>query len=119
MKTCPQCGTQNPDHYTHCPNCGAQYPAAQPMPQPMPQTNSYIPPAYQPDPVTSVGAWFGWSLLIGFLPLIGGIIMLCSVKDPSAKNYAKLIVVLQVIVLAIYILLFMLGIAGGMASSRY
>ena len=126
MKTCPQCGTQNPDHYTHCPNCGAQYtpqqpmaaPMQQPMPQPMQQPMGYVPPAYQPDPVTSVGAWFGWSLLISFLPLIGAIIMLCSVKDPSAKNYAKLIVVMQVIVLIFYIILFALGIAGGMAASR-
>ncbi|MBR4199727.1 MAG: zinc ribbon domain-containing protein [Oscillospiraceae bacterium] len=128
MKTCPQCGTQNPDHYTHCPNCGAQYPAQQPMTQPMqpplqqpmPQTNGYIPPAYQQpqDQVTSVGAWFGWSLLIGMLPLIGSIIMLCCVKDPSAKNYAKLIVVLQVIVTIFYVLMFLLGIAGGMSASR-
>ena len=118
MKTCPQCGTQNPDHYTHCPNCGAQYPIQQPMQQPM-QQNAYIPPAYQQqEPVTSVGAWFGWSLLIGMFPLIGAIIMLCCIKDPSAKNYAKLIVVMQVIVLVIYVLLFLLGIAGGMAASR-
>ena len=130
MKTCPQCGTQNPDHYTHCPNCGAQYPTQQPtlqpmqppvqqpMPQPSPQMNGYIPPAYQPDPITSVGAWFGWTLLIGILPLIGGIIMLCCVKDPSAKNYAKLVVVLQVVVTVIYVLVFLLGIVGGMSASR-
>lgn len=108
MVTCPYCGTQSPDTYPKCPNCGAQfvpqqtYQQPQPMQQPM---GGYVPPAYQQEPVTSVGAWFGWSLLIGLLPLIGAIIMLCAVKDPSAKNYAKLIVILQGIIIAVYILL--------------
>ena len=115
MATCPNCGTQNPDNYTQCPNCGAQL-AQQPIPQ---QPMGYVPPAYQQqEPVTSVGGWFGWTLLVGVLPLIGAIIMLCTVKDPSAKNYAKLIVIMQVIVIAIYVLLFVFGIAGGLAVSR-
>lgn len=103
MSICPQCGTQNPDNYSNCPNCGAQL-MQQPAPQPAaPTTGGYIPPAYQQAPPTSVGGWFGWSLLYGFLPLIGAIIMLCTVKDPSAKNYAKLIVIMQAIVIVIYI----------------
>lgn len=115
MIICPHCGTQSPDHYPQCPNCGAQLIQPQAAPQPMQQPMGYVPPAYQQQPVTSVGGWFGWSLLIGFLPLIGAIIMLCTVKDPSAKNYAKLIVILQAVVVAIYVLIFALGVAAGLS----
>lgn len=113
MITCPYCGTQSPDNYPKCPNCGAMF--AQPQ-QPMQQPMGYVPPAFQQEPITTVGGWFGWSLLIGFLPLIGAIIMLCSVKDPSAKNYAKLIVIMQAIFIALYVALIALGVA---ASSSY
>lgn len=108
MITCPYCGTQSPENYPKCPNCGAMF--AQPQ-QPVQQPMGYVPPAYQQDPITTVGGWFGWSLLIGFLPLIGAIVMLCSVKDPSAKNYAKLIVIMQAICIVLYIVLIALGTA--------
>lgn len=117
MITCPHCGTQNPDHYTQCPNCGNPLVQAQPQPQPA----AYIPPAAQQQPmgeITSTGLWFGWYLLMCVLPIIGTIIMLCASKDPSAKNYAKLMLILQCIGIAFYVLLIILGVASGMTGSR-
>ena len=49
----------------------------------------------------TVGEWF-----------LGAIIMLCTVKDPSAKNYAKLVVILQAVVIVIYVGLVFLLVAG-------
>ena len=119
MITCPHCGTMNPDHYTQCPNCGSPLVQAQAQPQPAPQPSAYIPPAAQPvNEITSLGSWFGWYLLLCILPVIGTIIMLCSVKDPSAKNFAKLMLILQAVVIAIYVLLFALGIAAGISGAR-
>lgn len=117
MITCPYCGTQSPDSYTKCPSCGAQFMQPQGTPPQMQQPMGYVPPAYQQEPVTTIGGWFGWSLLIGFLPLIGAIIMLCTVKDPSAKNYAKLIVILQAIFLALYVLL--IAFVSAVSSNLY
>lgn len=115
MLNCPHCGSQNPDYYTQCPNCGtslsgvrASSPAASPA--------GYSSPSYSSvaeQPVTSVGQWFLWSLLIGFLPLIGTIIMVCTVKDPSAKNAAKVGLIMQCVVIVLYIIMF----AAGMFSS--
>ena len=125
MITCPHCGTQSPDYYTQCPNCGgaisgasAQQPIQQPFQQPA-ATGGYVPPAFQPEPVTSMGAWFGWSLIIGLLPVIGSIILLCCTKDPSAKNYAKMVLVLQYIAVVLYIIAFACGIMSGIAESMY
>ena len=102
-----KCGAQHPDNYKQCPNCGnlLQSPATQPA-----TYNGYIPPAYQEAPTTSVGAWFGWYLLCAVLPLIGAIILLNVTKDPSAKNFAKLNIILSIIgiVLAIAMIGFVL-----------
>lgn len=97
MKLCPNCGTQNADMYTTCTNCNAPLPAAAPQPIYGGGTNGYIPRSLQSAPVTSMGGWFGWSLLCGILPIIGAIIMICSAKDPSAKSYAKATLILQII----------------------
>ena len=118
MAFCPHCGTQSPDNYTQCPNCGASLPQMQtPPPQPVyqgPPQNPYAgaypggpQPMMQPqDAVTSAGAWFGWTMLLGILPVIGAIIMLSASNDPSAKNYAKLMLILQAVVVGLYILFF-------------
>ncbi len=117
MAFCPHCGTQSPDNYTQCPNCGASLPQTQtPPPQPVYQGPpnpyaggypGYPQPMMQPqEPVTSAGAWFGWTLLLGILPVIGAIIMLSASNDPSAKNYAKLMLILQAVVVGLYILFF-------------
>ncbi len=55
---------------------------------------------------TSVGGWIGWLFLCSCLPIIGLIIMMCSAKDESTKNYAKANLIFMVIVLVIYIILF-------------
>lgn len=120
MITCPYCGTQSPDSYPHCPNCGGMLAQPQAAPQPMPQQAwpGYIPPAAQPEPTTSLGTWFCWWLLLMFLPVIGTIIMLCTTRDPSAKNYAKLVLILQGVVVGFYVLMIVFSIAGGLAISR-
>ena len=97
MKLCPNCGTQNADHFTQCPNCGTIRPAAAPQPVYSSGTNGYVPPAYQAAPVTTAGGWFGWSLLCGILPIIGALIMMSSAKDPSAKNFAKAMIIVQAV----------------------
>lgn len=96
MARCNQCGAELPDYYASCPNCGGQViqnTQPQPAPQPM---GGYIPMSQQRT-VTSMGGWFCWSLLIGFLPIIGSIIMMLTAKDPTAKNYGKLMLILQII----------------------
>lgn len=103
MKLCPNCGTQNADHFTQCPNCGTLLPDTTPQPV-YSGTAGYVPPAYQESPVTSMGGWFGWSLLCGLLPFIGPIIMLCSAKDPSAKNFGKAMLILQAVATVLLIL---------------
>ena len=72
---------------------------------------------------TSVGGWIGWMLLIGFLPLIGLIIMALAATDPSAKNFAKanllviaIITIIALIITAIAILIPLVLGAGAAAS---
>ena len=100
MAKCRSCGADLPDYYTSCPNCGstdiAQGVAA-------PASSGYVPMSQQ-RVVTSVGGWFGWYLLLSFVPIIGTIIMLCSAKDPTAKNYAKLMLILQIIAIILTII---------------
>lgn len=68
------------------------------------------------DPVTSVGQWFLWTLLIGFLPIIGTIIMFCTVKDPSAKNAAKVMLIMQCVAIVFYIIAFAAGMMGSITN---
>ncbi len=115
MLTCPHCGSQNPDYYTQCPNCGSSLSGAQQAPV---QNTGYAAPAYMAEePVTTAGGWFGWTMLMGFLPIIGTIIMLCTVKDPSAKNYAKLMIILQCVAMVLYIIMFAAGMFSGMMDN--
>lgn len=107
MAICSHCGTQSPDSYTQCPNCGAGLMQQQAAPS----AYGYNPPPAAEVPPTSVGGWFGWHVLCWILPLIGTIIMLCSVKDPSAKNYAKVMLIMQIISIVIVIACFGLLIA--------
>lgn len=120
MAFCPHCGTQSPDNYTQCPNCGASLPQMQtPPPQPVyqgppqnPYAGGYAQPVSPMDEITSTGSWFGWYLLVSILPVIGPIIMLSATKDPSAKNFAKLWLILQAVVVVIYILFFFLAVVS-------
>lgn len=102
MARCSQCGAELPDYYTSCPNCGAQLTPGAPIPQAQPM-GGYIPMGQQRE-VTSALGWLGWSLLCGFLPIIGAIIMLNVTKDPTAKNFAKLMIILNCIGLVIGLL---------------
>ena len=68
MARCNQCGSELPDYYTSCPNCGGGVVRQAPPVQPAQPMNGYIPMAQQRE-VTGMGAWFGWSLLCGILPI--------------------------------------------------
>ena len=100
MARCTSCGAELPDYYTSCPNCGGT--------QVVRGESAAQPAAYAPLPpqreVTSTAGWVGWILLCSYVPLIGVIIMLLTAKDPSAKNYAKLMVVFMIIGLIIGVL---------------
>lgn len=106
MARCNGCGAELPDYYTSCPNCGAQLNAAVPNMQPpqAPPMGGYVPPAGQQREVTSVLGWLGWSLLCSALPIIGAIIMLNVTKDQTAKNFAKLMIIMNCIGLVIGLL---------------
>ena len=102
MARCGQCGSELPDYYTSCPNCGStainKGAAAGPAPV------GYIPPAATRE-VTTVGGWFGWTMLMSVLPIIGAVITMKASKDPTAQNYAKLMIILQAISLVLQIVL--------------
>ena len=94
MARCTTCGAELPDYYTSCPNCGGTQVVRGGAAAPQAQVNSYAQPQ---ENVTSVGGWIGWILLCIFVPIIGVIVMLCVTKDPSAKNYAKLSLIMMII----------------------
>ena len=110
MARCNQCGAELPDYYASCPNCGGQVtqntqpqqPYAQPYAQP---TGGYIPRSEQRT-VTSMGGWFCWLLLCNVLPIVGPIIMMLTAKDPTAKNYGKLTLILQIISMVLVVVFF-------------
>lgn len=73
------------------------------QPAPNPYQQPYQVP-YQQPVVTTAGGWFGWIVLCSFLPLIGLIIMLCTTKDPSAKNYAKCMLIYSAIIFVVFLI---------------
>ena len=103
MARCNSCGANLPDYYTSCPNCGGKDLAKSPV-SAAPASRGYIPMSEQ-RVVTSMGGWFCWYVLLGFVPIIGTIIMLCCTKDPTAKNYAKLTLIMQIIGIVLGIVL--------------
>ena len=102
MARCNSCGAELPDYYTSCPNCGGTSISKAPS-SASSVSSGYVPMSEQ-RVVTSALGWFGWFMLISFVPLIGTIIMLCSTKDPTAKNYAKLALIMQIIGLVLCII---------------
>ena len=102
MARCTSCGAELPDYYTSCPNCGGTQVVRGGSAAPQAQMDSYAQPQQN---VTSVGGWIGWILLCMFVPIIGVIVMLCTTKDPSAKNYAKLSLIMMIIGIVIFGLL--------------
>ncbi len=117
MKLCPNCNSQNADAYTQCVNCGAVLPQAAPQPVYSGNTGYGMPMSSPPTEVTSPIGWFGWYLLCSYLPIIGPIIMMNVSKDPSAKSFAKLTLVLSAIglVLLIIVIAFVFSMIGRFA----
>ncbi|HAG13401.1 MAG TPA: hypothetical protein DCG49_06010 [Ruminococcus sp.] len=96
MARCNQCGSELPDYYTSCPNCGCQSISKGAAAQGYGQQAGYSMPV-QTREITSPGQWFGWLLLMGVLPIIGAVIVMKSSRDQTAQNYAKLVIILQAI----------------------
>ena len=67
----------------------------------------------------SVGNWF-WTIFISGLPLIGLIMLFVwgfsSETDPSKKNWAKAMLLFQLIALIFVFFLFTLGVFGAMMN---
>lgn len=133
MTKCFNCGAEYEGNY--CPDCGTENPNAAEMPtvSQTPQQNYSAPPppppAYTPPPVynnvavvknndvTSVGGWIGWLFLIGLLPFIGIIIMLCCSHDESAKNFAKAQLFFMLLAIGIVVLILILAAVLGATAS--
>ncbi|MCD8095295.1 MAG: zinc ribbon domain-containing protein [Ruminococcus sp.] len=119
-KFCTSCGAQIGDTDMLCPNCGAaqpkisqpvqgyQQPNVQPNPMPNP-VYAQINQAQAAENPTGVIGWIGWMLLCSILPLIGAIIMACSAKNKSTKNYAIANLVLMFLGALIFVLIFVVG----------
>ena len=130
-KYCKKCGAQMlSDEAVCCLNCGAVQPAEIGEPEQesysqnasQPQQNNFnpqqaqqdyfssfssgssVPRSYRNDATTPLG-WLGWSILCSILPIIGALIMMSLAKDESTKNYAKLMLVLYIIVIILYVIL--------------
>ncbi len=111
MARCTSCGSQLPDYYKSCPNCGGtQLESEAAAPQFQPQ-HAYVPRSMQRVSLTG-GQWFGWLFLCNLLPIIGPIIMLNVVKDPSAKNFAKMMIVFSIIGLVLSLLIYVPALIG-------
>ena len=102
MARCNSCGAELPEYYTSCPNCGGRDVTRNPL-RVESSTSGSVPISEQ-RVVTSALGWFGWFMLISFVPIIGTIIMLCTTKDPTAKNYAKLALIMQIISIVLCII---------------
>ncbi|MCQ2417074.1 MAG: hypothetical protein MJ071_04595 [Oscillospiraceae bacterium] len=94
MARCAQCGSEQPDFYKNCPQCGGAIIAGPAGPA---APTAVYTPAGSTRQITTVGGWFGWTMLLGFLPIIGAVIMMLTSKDETAKNYAKLMLILQIV----------------------
>lgn len=109
--TCNQCGTANADSTQFCRQCGAQlYPSA-----PQPQQNYQVPPIQQTTiyqqqgetPVSILG-WIGYMILfaIPLVNLITIIVILCSSKNKTLKNFVIAEIIIAVIGILIAVLIF-------------
>ena len=138
MPFCPYCSADIVPGLYQCPNCGSPLspsqtaaqaavqaaPAPQPIytQQPMPPAQQSMPaPSMQPyapaampayaEPVVPVSTWMGYILLCLCMPVIGPIIMACSPKEQSVKNFGKAMLALEAIAAALLfglILLFLM-----------
>lgn len=122
MNKCFNCGTEFEGSF--CPDCGipANNSTTETTPAPAPNPQPFTPPPVynninvNTNETTSTAGWFGWQALIAFLGIIGIIILLCTTRDESAKNYAKASLIWCVIALVLLVIAFALGIFAGIAA---
>ena len=123
MNKCFNCGTEFEGSF--CPDCGipANNSTTETTPAPAPNPQPFTPPPVynninvHTNETTSTAGWFGWQALIAFLGIIGIIILLCTTRDESAKNYAKASLIWCVIALVLLVIVIALGIFAGSAAS--
>lgn len=123
MNKCFNCGTEFEGSF--CPDCGipANNSTTETTPAPAPNPQPFTPPPVynninvNTNETTSTAGWFGWQALIAFLGIIGIIILLCTTRDESAKNYAKASLIWCVIALVLLVIVIALGIFAGITAS--
>ena len=123
MNKCFNCGTEFEGSF--CPDCGipANNSTTETTPAPAPNPQPFTPPPVynninvNTNETTSTAGWFGWQALIAFLGIIGIIILLCTTRDESAKNYAKASLIWCVIAVVLLVIVFALGIFAGITAS--
>lgn len=123
MNKCFNCGTEFEGSF--CPDCGipANNSTTETTPAPAPNPQPFTPPPVynninvNTNETTSTAGWFGWQALIAFLGIIGIIILLCTTRDESAKNYAKASLIWCVIALVLLVIVIALGIFAGIAAN--
>lgn len=102
---CSKCGQENTDESNNCMACGNSLKVASPPPV----QNTYVqqPINANTEKVTSILGWIGYLILfaIPVVNIISYIIILCTSKSKSLKNFviAKLIIATITIVLSIII----------------
>ena len=127
---CPYCKANQSDGAQFCTNCGGKFEiVSQPQYQQSvnaPYTSSqmtyqpvggYMPA--EPEKPVSLGAWIGWILLCTLLPVIGPIIVLCTAKNETIKNWAKATLILAVIGAVLTVLLSIAVAALGFSIADY
>lgn len=110
-KFCTCCGRIIPDLAMQCPQCGGMQapmniPQSPPVgtltPFPNIQRVDPIPPVYQQtaeDGILTTGQWFGWLLVLTFLGIFGSVIMYNHVRDKSARNLARVLLILHCVII--------------------
>lgn len=122
---CMSCGAEMPDGVAFCTSCGAKIvQPAQPQynqnqgysaPQPNPQYQAYpqpmpMAPAQDTTPISPWG-YIGYNILFA-IPIVGIIMLFVyafgSNTNVNLKNYARSFLIMMLIIIAIYIVLFII-----------
>ena len=137
---CTRCGTEIPENGSFCPDCGARQEAVSAetaRPAEAIQTQTYAKQSYQQyqqsqnyyakqnsvsadgntAPVVSTAAFIGYMLLFA-LPLAGFIIcivMAFSASNENIKHYARAILIIELIAVALIVLIALIAVAVGVS----
>ena len=120
---CNECGTLLPENATHCPNCGAPVPQANPTPAPRPVVQQA-----QPDPTPAANPYTapdvpntGFNVLSFFIPLAGLILFLIWKGETpiKAKACGKWALIGFIVWFVLNIILVACGATAGVLADEY